>query len=761
MSNTISKFLLADGFFAKELPSEFNSKTLSEIYNLLDLSKSALSNEIFSKWTKLVNFSIPKKGHFRRIASVPHPLHFIRLASTIESGWEALKTHYDKSTVSISKLEFTDNKIENKYSFNDKQKIRIENLATNRYILSVDINRYYPSIYTHTIPWCLHTKVVAKQKPFNPSLLGNQLDTHIRNMQDGQTMGIPIGPITSSIIQEIIGTSIDADFQRLMGKNVPGFRYTDDIEYFFNNFEDANKALSLITKILKEYNLDTNIEKTKILQIPLEIESEWVYFFRNFKFKINNTRERAIEIQQSQLREYFNAIFKFQLSVNEKGISKYALKALHWKIIIHKENWALSQSLLLQSALIDPSAIPIVFGIIESYKYKGYDIDTNKLTDFINSLIEEQSLLNNDYEIIWALSLANKFNLSLNESSTSKLSDYENALVNIMVMILHNKGLLHQSINFDKYKTFISQNDLYNENWIFLYECCRNNWLDKTPDILTSDRLFKQLHLNNVTFITPDYSVARAEVSNTICQKCIGKYDPNTNNNFEEILSNFTSEYQISLDSEHESEILEILEVYATRLINEQQPDSGDAEPFDGDHQQPNSGDAEPSDDDHQQPDSGDAESSDDDHQQPDSGDAEPFDGDHQQPNSGDAKPSDDDHQQPDSGDAESSDDDHQQPDSGDAESSDDDHQQPDSGDAESSDDDHQQPDFNYDTPQHSKSDIIFYSNDKTKVTIEVKHKNPLNSSKNITNWDKFLFSNKSNYNGDFINMDFLLEDES
>ena len=122
MSNTISKFLIADGFFSKELPSEFNSKKLADSSHLIDLSKSTLSKELFSKWTKLVHFSIPKKGHFRRIAAVPHPLHFIRLAETIESSWGELETHYNKSNISISRMEFTDNKIINKFSFNDKQK---------------------------------------------------------------------------------------------------------------------------------------------------------------------------------------------------------------------------------------------------------------------------------------------------------------------------------------------------------------------------------------------------------------------------------------------------------------------------------------------------------------------------------------------------------------------------------------------------------------------------------------------------------------
>lgn len=140
----------------------------------------------------------------------------------------------------------------------------------------------------------MHSKAVAKKNSKDMSYLGNKIDLEIRNMQDGQTMGIPIGPLTSAIIQEIIGSSIDEEFQRLMGKEISGFRYTDDMEYYFSSLEEANKALSTMTKLLKEYNLDTNAEKTRIIKLPLEIDTFWVYFFKNYNFK--NSKKRDIQI---------------------------------------------------------------------------------------------------------------------------------------------------------------------------------------------------------------------------------------------------------------------------------------------------------------------------------------------------------------------------------------------------------------------------------------------------------------------------------
>ncbi|UPW83553.1 RNA-directed DNA polymerase [Lysinibacillus sp. Ag94] len=327
MESNISEYIISEGFF-RDLPSEFSSYKIGNALEQLDLSPSKLSNQGVNKWSKLLQYSIPKKNNFRRIAAVPHPLHYIKLSRVLEENWSELESHFEKSKVSLTKVEYLRGKIQTKYSFNHKQEVRLENLAFNRYILIIDINRYYPSIYTHSIPWALHTKPIAKSNSRDMTLLGNKIDLEVRNMQDGQTMGIPIGPLTSAIIQEIIGSSIDREFQQLMGKDIPGFRYTDDIEYYFNNIDEANKALGIMTKILKEYNLDINIEKTKIKQLPLEVDNVWTYYFNKFKFRSSNKREIQISLEKKDLKEYFNQMFKYQIEINDKGIIKYALKIL-------------------------------------------------------------------------------------------------------------------------------------------------------------------------------------------------------------------------------------------------------------------------------------------------------------------------------------------------------------------------------------------------------------------------------------------------
>jgi Nitrite/Sulfite reductase ferredoxin-like half domain len=83
-----------------------------------------------------------------------------------------------------------------------------------------DIANFYPSIYTHSIPWALLGKQKCKAEINTPLFKGhyaNKLDIFTRNMQDRQTIGIPIGPETSRILAEIISVAIDIKLQADLG----------------------------------------------------------------------------------------------------------------------------------------------------------------------------------------------------------------------------------------------------------------------------------------------------------------------------------------------------------------------------------------------------------------------------------------------------------------------------------------------------------------------------------------------------------------
>ncbi len=138
------------------------------------------------------------------------------------------------------------------------------------FLLHTDITNFYPSIYSHSIPWALHTKAVAKERAFrnDKNKLGNQIDFHLQAMSYGQTNGIPQGSVLMDFISEILLGSVDQELSiRLKKEKISDLRilrYRDDYRIFVNNQTDGLKVLKIITELLSDYGLKLNSSKTSV-----------------------------------------------------------------------------------------------------------------------------------------------------------------------------------------------------------------------------------------------------------------------------------------------------------------------------------------------------------------------------------------------------------------------------------------------------------------------------------------------------------------
>src|SRR5205085_4688237 len=124
------------------------------------------------------------------------------------------------------------------------------------------------SIYTHSIPWALHTKSIAKAQRRTLALLGNRLDTCVRKLQSDQTVGIPIGPDCSLAIAEIVLCAVDSQMQTSGFMRRRSFRFMDDYEASFDSLAEAEEALGGIQASLASYELTPNPTKTGLKELP-------------------------------------------------------------------------------------------------------------------------------------------------------------------------------------------------------------------------------------------------------------------------------------------------------------------------------------------------------------------------------------------------------------------------------------------------------------------------------------------------------------
>jgi hypothetical protein len=181
--------LLARGYFPRELPTPFRTASFAR---LLTKDKSrpghfaakALKTKGFPK-AKNTHYSHARGGLARRRLDICNPIHFFLLAQEITDHWTEIEKQYSPSPLSAT-LPVPSSRgraVGTKHLLSNRVNLARQRRLGRHYILQSDISRFYPSIYTHSIPWALHTKPVAKDD-HGPSFLGNRLDYLVRMSQD-------------------------------------------------------------------------------------------------------------------------------------------------------------------------------------------------------------------------------------------------------------------------------------------------------------------------------------------------------------------------------------------------------------------------------------------------------------------------------------------------------------------------------------------------------------------------------------------------
>ncbi|WP_239779422.1 RNA-directed DNA polymerase [Tenacibaculum finnmarkense] len=497
--------MLKLGYFPKELPPPFESKTFSNKINVIKTQWNSISSpfdrtERFkysdSKW---VLFSIPKVQLSRRIINIPNPLHQSKLTSTIANRWTEINDIFKKSTISSSspiKDDKGNRALISKHNFSEFKRRRSNESFANLYEVKTDVSRFYGTIYTHSIPWLVHTKPIAKAHRTDMTMLGNALDKDLRNLNSGQTVGIPIGPDTSLVIAEIMSCLIDIQIQTKL-KNVQSFRFIDDYYVYCDNYADAEKAFKFIQSLLTEYQLDINEEKTKISKAPFAFDSKWSIDLGSFTF-----RKRA----NSQLTdiERFVSLSIIHSNENPKdSVLLFSIQVLKY-LQLFDENWSTYESLILKIGITEPRTLPVVTEILASNISR---ISKKKVKSIIEKLIDIHLPKGHNYEVSWALWMCVEFNIKLKNKMAERIFASNDYVSMLIAMDLKSKGLINSTVSTDGLLTELTEESLMNENWLFTYESIKKGWLVPTDNPIDENKYFKILLDNGIYFYKEDAKV--------------------------------------------------------------------------------------------------------------------------------------------------------------------------------------------------------------------------------------------------------------
>jgi Reverse transcriptase (RNA-dependent DNA polymerase). len=128
------------------------------------------------------------------------------------------------------------------------------------HLLHTDVTDCYGSLYTHSISWAIHTIEIAKEKKNDHSLLGNNIDFHIRAGRYGQTNGISQGSVLMDFLAEIVLGYLDEKINetliRTFDRNdIRILRYRDNYRIFSNSDETCEQVLRVISETLSKVGM--------------------------------------------------------------------------------------------------------------------------------------------------------------------------------------------------------------------------------------------------------------------------------------------------------------------------------------------------------------------------------------------------------------------------------------------------------------------------------------------------------------------------
>lgn len=527
----ILKSLLGSGYFPKELPPVFTTENFGEhASSILEdwRASSIYSIKTSRKFGKIngkqhagkyeyngVNFadpeviSKPKKLYERRNIHITHPIPQALLSREIAENWKELhrvlsRRRFSEDEIIVSARYERSIKGIN-FPLHRAKKDYIE--ATSDWLVRTDIARFYPSIYTHSIPWAAYGKERVKNnlKSYRGSF-ADRLDALVRACNRNQTIGIPIGPETSRILAEIISSRIDDEYAKVMrvgGKTVID-RLQDDWVVGAKTLEAAENIIAAISGCYREFGLDINGSKTSVTHILASSHESWKSEISGF------LSHRRGDLQGVRLEEFMNLCLRLQLACPSEPVMNYALSVIEGRRFVGVDLRTL-ESFILKVAAVSPSSLDRVCRIILNVNFDEGGLSRSRISRRFVDLAERHCDNGALFEVIWLLYAIRGLKVPFRSSKIADYVEYApTSAIRLLLMDMKQKGACVSRLPIGTWEREISEDRvLLDWSWLYAYEAIRKGWL-KGPAKIMSSAFFSPMHRRDVTFYDPSKNVKRS-----------------------------------------------------------------------------------------------------------------------------------------------------------------------------------------------------------------------------------------------------------
>jgi hypothetical protein len=531
-SSTNVEALLSRGYFPRELPPPFNSLTYGRYVKSLRTTPLPFdtTTKAYAKSRPEI-YNLARAGSFRRELAILNPIHFAALCECIARNWSAIaKLTESKISLTSPTPRPEGRAVARGTPLDDLPKLRAESRSQGRFLLKADVIRFYPSIYTHSIPWAVHGKAFAKANR-GLTYWGNRLDFLMRNCQDAQTNGIPVGPDTSLVIAELILTRVDRQLAR---RRIKGLRYMDDYELVFDSEKQALEARTQLQQALLEYELNLSGDKTAVYPLPQKLEERWVSELNLFPL---SERDQYFH---TQLIRFFDRAFELAREFPQEGVLKYAAGRIA-KLHISGSSIDLVEDLLMQSALVEAGALSLV--LLSMLKHQPRNAERRKRRHrMLLQIISSHAPQRHSSEVAWAVWACIAMKLQLSRAATKSVLEMDDSVCALLALHARRVGLIENPSDLTPLRKNMTADDLYGPRWLLAYEANVKGWFQfrGANDYVAKDRNFRHLKSAGVRFYDTSKTLLPEEALPTQRRTRI----------IEDYLSRITSSYEEQSDDE-------------------------------------------------------------------------------------------------------------------------------------------------------------------------------------------------------------------
>ncbi|MBY5920412.1 RNA-directed DNA polymerase [Ferrimonas balearica] len=459
----VYSWLLDGGYFAENyvMPPCFTVNKRPSLPKFF-FKRTGTSKKYSPTRHELVNFHFPKSEYTDRTFGIIHPHIHNDIALNIAWVWSdicAVLFHKDNIVSSYSFPLPISSKILGRLTTIRSGRMIYEYIGMTEediaseayryeYVVKADIKNFYPSIYTHSIAWSLHGKNFVRKKGNiqNYSLVGNRLDKLFQCANDGCTNGIPIGPVVSDVISELIVASVDREFSLEIKKeqiDCEVARFKDDYRILAKSESDAKRLIKLLQSALKSFNLELSDEKTSISKLPDGLFRDWVSKY----YSVNPSKKESYSWKE--FREIYLSVVKIDkecpgTGVIDRFLSDIINKQGELRVNVSIFNLKKVISMLLMLGRLRIKAFPKIMAIIEVIIKSPWGIlHKYTIVDYLKSFLVELSKeeFRNKYLISWLCYFLVSNKLDGNIKSIITLSDP------ITKSILNNRNSLFTNQN--------------------------------------------------------------------------------------------------------------------------------------------------------------------------------------------------------------------------------------------------------------------------------------------------------------------------